>query len=312
MNKLYFIVLLFSFCEKLIATNPPDAISLSLGGSAAAYSSPFCIQYNAANLVYSPSNIAFNAQNRYGIRDYTKILFVGNYSLKESSLGFSYQAENGIIFNQKISAAIAKKIQPNLACGITLNLNRFSSRDSYYQNTQIITFSAGLSYQINPKNHLGFQIENPNQSEIIAFPKEKSIELRNRIETTLIKSNQPTTRGSLIYQDLILKPKNKAYQWSTRIALSRVEDYKNRIYSFEKSPLYDYPMFNHSYSGIRYYILFRYTTLSNTQLWFKYGYTQHDTPIESFDEQYAIGSGLNEVAGNKKYTFTLQLKHVFN
>lgn len=174
MNKLYFIVLLFSFCEKLLATNPPDAISLSLGGSAAAYSSPFCIQYNAANLVYSPSNIAFNAQNRYGIRDYTKILFVGNYSLKESSLGFSYQAENGIIFNQKISAAIAKKIQPNLACGITLNLNRFSSRDSYYQNTQIITFSAGLSYQINPKNHLGFQIENPNQSEIIAFPKEKS------------------------------------------------------------------------------------------------------------------------------------------
>lgn len=140
----------------------------------------------------------------------------------------------------------------------------------------------------------------------------KSIELRNRIETTLIKSNQPTTRGSLIYQDLILKPKNKAYQWSTRIALSRVEDYKNRIYSFEKSPLYDYPMFNHSYSGIRYYILFRYTTLSNTQLWFKYGYTQHDTPIESFDEQYAIGSGLNKVAGNKKYTFTLQLKHVFN
>ena len=135
MNKLYFIVLLFSFCEKLIATNPPDAISLSLGGSAAAYSSPFCIQYNPANLVYSPSNIAFNTQNRYGIRDY---------------------------------------------------------------------------------------------------------------------------------------------------------------------------------SGIRYYILFRYTTLSNTQLWFKYGYTQHDTPIESFDEQYAIGSGLNEVAGNKKYTFTLQLKHVFN
>jgi hypothetical protein len=71
-------------------------------------------------------------------------------------------------------------------------------------------------------------------------------------------------------------------------------------------------MFNHSYSGIRYYILFRYTTLSNTQLWFKYGYTQHYTPIESFNEQYAIGSGLNEVAGNKKYTFTLQLKHVFN
>ena len=134
MNKLYFIVLLFFFFLKLFSTNHPYAISLSLGGSAAAYSSPFCIQYNAANLVYSPSNIAFNTQNRYGIRDY---------------------------------------------------------------------------------------------------------------------------------------------------------------------------------SGIRYYILFRYTTLSNTQLWFKYGYTQHDTPIESFDEQYAIGTCLNKVARNKKYPLTIKLTHIF-
>ena len=31
-------------------------------------------------------------------------------------------------------------------------------------------------------------------------------------------------------------------------------------------------MFNHAYSGIRFYTLFRYYP-SNTQLWFKYGYT---------------------------------------
>ena len=140
----------------------------------------------------------------------------------------------------------------------------------------------------------------------------KSIELRNRIETSAIHSNQTTTHGSVIYQDFIYKPQNKAFQWSTRIALSIIDHYDNRIYSFEKSPLYDYPMFNHSYSGIRFYALFRYTTSSNTKLWLKYGYTQHDTPVQNFNEQYAIGSGLDEIPGYKKHTFTIQLKHVFN
>jgi hypothetical protein len=143
------------------------------------------------------------------------------------------------------------------------------------------------------------------------FKLSKSIELRNRIETSSLKSNQPTTEGSMIYQDFIFKPRNKSYQWSTRIAISNIDDYANRIYTFEKSPLYDYPMFNHSYTGIRFYVLYKYTTKRKTNLWFKYGYIQHHTPVQNFNEQYAIGSGLNEVAGNKKHTFTLQLKHVF-
>ena len=40
--------------------------------------------------------------------------------------------------------------------------------------------------------------------------------------------------------------------------------------------------------------------------------TQHDTPVQLFNEQFVMGSGLNEIPGNKKHTFTLQLKHVFN
>lgn len=60
------------------------------------------------------------------------------------------------------------------------------------------------------------------------------------------------------------------------------------------------------------FIPFFDTTPSNTQLWFKYGYTQHDTPVQLFNEQFVMGFGLNEIPGNKKHTFTLQLKHVFN
>lgn len=130
------------------------------------------MEYNAANLAFSPSSIALNAQNQFGIHEYTQILLIGNYSLKESAIGLSYQAENGIITNQKIAVAFAKKIQPKLACGVTINYNQFRSQNQYYQNHQIITFNAGLSYKINPKTLIGFQIENPNRSQIIVFPKE--------------------------------------------------------------------------------------------------------------------------------------------
>ena len=173
MKKLYFFIyILFSYAHLLAIEPPHDAIATSLGGSSVAYSSHFCIEYNAANLVLTPSNIAFNAQNRYGISEYSKILLTGNYSLKKSALGFSYQAENGIILNQKIAIAFAKKIQPKLAFGITINLNRFTSQNQYYQNNQVITFNTGVSYKINHKNHLGFQIKNPNRNQSIAYPKE--------------------------------------------------------------------------------------------------------------------------------------------
>ena len=56
--------------------------------------------------------------------------------------------------------------------GITINFNRFSSQDPYYKNNNVLAFNIGLRYQINTKNSIGFQIENPNQSQIIEYPKE--------------------------------------------------------------------------------------------------------------------------------------------
>jgi len=169
-KKLYFFILPFFTYSTLFAIKPShDARASSLAGSSVTCNSPFCIEYNAANLAFYPSSIALNAQNQFGIHEYTQILLIGNYSLKESAIGLSYQAENGIITNQKIAVAFAKKIQPKLACGVTINYNQFRSQNQYYQNHQIITFNAGLSYKINPKTLIGFQIENPNRSQETEF-----------------------------------------------------------------------------------------------------------------------------------------------
>ena len=174
MNKLYFFYTLILFIPiQALANYPPyDAVAISLGGSSVTYISPFSIVFNPANLCYSPPKISINAQNRYGIQQYSKVLLIGNYRLDKSAIGISYQAENGVVLNQKITLAFAKKFNQNLATGVTLNINRLSSQNAYYQNSNILTFNAGLHYQINTRNSIGFQIENPNQSQITEYPEE--------------------------------------------------------------------------------------------------------------------------------------------
>lgn len=173
MIKLYFFTILSFVSTQVFANYPPyDAVATSLGGSSVTYISPFSIEFNPANLCYTSSKISINAQNRYGIRQYSKVLLIGNYRLDKSAIAISYQAENGIVLNQKLALAFAKKFNQNLAAGITINFNRFSSQDPYYKNNNVLAFNIGLRYQINTKNSIGFQIENPNQSQIIEYPKE--------------------------------------------------------------------------------------------------------------------------------------------
>lgn len=143
------------------------------------------------------------------------------------------------------------------------------------------------------------------------FKLSKAFELRNRIAWNSGCEDNNKSKGSLMYQDIIYKPNKKAYRWSCRMAYSTITSYANRIYSFEKTPLYDYPLFNHSYSGLRFYGLYQYSTTRNTDLWIKYGFTKHDSPIHSLNEQYSIGSGLDKIMGNIKHTLTVQVRHTF-
>jgi len=113
----------------------------------------------------------------------------------------------------------------------------------------------------------------------------------------------------LIYQDIIFKPFGSKLQLSVRAAYSVIDQFNNRIYSFEQVPLYDYPLFTHSFSGMRYYILARYKVKSGLDFWFRYAISQHDEPVNNLQPNYSIGSGLNEIEGNIKRTFILQVRY---
>lgn len=139
----------------------------------------------------------------------------------------------------------------------------------------------------------------------------KGIELHNRLEWSSVTNNSEQSFGSLLYQDVIYKPFGKWYQISGRVAYSQIDRFDNRIFSFEQSPLYDYPLFTHGFTGLRFYILTRIKPRRNLDIWFKYGLTQHDIPLNLEANNYTIGSGLSATSGNIRNTFTVQLRYKF-
>jgi len=142
------------------------------------------------------------------------------------------------------------------------------------------------------------------------FTVAKGIQLRNRIEWSIYNKGNDRSFGSLVYQDIIYKPFGSNLQLSGRAAYSMVEQFQNRIYSFEQTPLYDYPLFTHGFTGFRFYALARYKATRNMDIWFRYAHTQHDVPINSLVNDYSIGSSLEEIEGARKQTFTLQVRYL--
>ena len=138
----------------------------------------------------------------------------------------------------------------------------------------------------------------------------KGVELRNRLEWSIYSDDTERTFGSLVYQDVIYKPFGKNLQLSGRVAYSVIDQFENRIYAFEQVPLYDYPLFTHGFSGFRFSALSRYKFRKGLDLWFRYGYTQQDVPISQLVATPTIGSGLQEIQGNRKNTFTLQVRYI--
>lgn len=138
----------------------------------------------------------------------------------------------------------------------------------------------------------------------------KGISLRSRIEWSIYQEGDDRSLGSLVYQDIIYKPFGSNLQLSGRAAYSMIEQFQNRIYSFEQTPLYDYPLFTHGFTGLRFYALARYKATRNMDIWFRYAHTQHDVPINSLISDYTIGSSLEEITGARKQTFTLQVRYL--
>ncbi len=83
------------------------------------------------------------------------------------------------------------------------------------------------------------------------------------------------------------------------MAFFRTDDYKNRLYFYEKDILYSFNFPFYDGNGLRYYIIFRYKITQLIQLELKYAQTRYRG-----DKQ--IGSGLDKIEGKIKTDISLQ------
>ncbi len=129
--------------------------------------------------------------------------------------------------------------------------------------------------------------------------------LKSRIEWVSIqRPSQPFEKGLLVTQDLLFKPKNLPFDLSLRYALFDTDSYDTRIYSFENNALYAFTVPAHYYKGNRAYVLLRYSFLNYFDLWVRYG-------VFIYNNRTTIGSGAEEILGDKKSDITIQLRMSF-
>lgn len=127
------------------------------------------------------------------------------------------------------------------------------------------------------------------------------ITVRHRAELLWYGSGITVSRGFLLYLDCIYKPLMKKISGAIRVQHFDTEDYNSRLYAYENDVLYSYsiPVFYNR--GYRYYMNLSYDVSKIITVDFKIGQTM-------YLGQTHIGSGLDEIQGNKRTDCKIQVR----
>jgi DNA uptake protein ComE-like DNA-binding protein len=133
----------------------------------------------------------------------------------------------------------------------------------------------------------------------------KAISIRNRTELVWFdKKGAAEEQGFLIYVDLIYNPMLKPFSGSVRMQFFETEGYNSRLYAFENDVLYSFsiPVFYNT--GYRYYVNLNYEFNKRLAFWIRWAQTV-------YRGKSLIGSGLDEIQGNKKSELRVQAMYKF-
>ncbi|HJW30389.1 MAG TPA: hypothetical protein VJ508_14255, partial [Saprospiraceae bacterium] len=133
---------------------------------------------------------------------------------------------------------------------------------------------------------------------------DKSIQLRTRLEWSHYSKAEDNQNGFLVYQDVIYKPISSPWTISARVTLFDTDDYESRIYTFENDLIYYYAIPAFSDQGSRFYINLRYKGIRHLTAEIKFAQTR-------WLNMTSIGSGNDEIAGNKRSEIRAQLIYKF-
>lgn len=129
--------------------------------------------------------------------------------------------------------------------------------------------------------------------------------LRNRFE--MLEFTQPSKtseNGYLLYQDIMYKALSSPISITLRYAVFDTDGYNSRIYAYENDVLYVFSVPAYYYRGSRGYLLLRYQHKKWFDIWLRYG-------IWLYNNRSSIGSGLDEIQGNRRSDIKIQIRFSF-
>jgi hypothetical protein len=117
------------------------------------------------------------------------------------------------------------------------------------------------------------------------------------------KSQNPEN-GFLMYTDFLYKPKMQPFAASLRLQYFETDSYDSRMYAYENDVLYSYSIPPFYEKGYRYYLNINYDITRKISTWFRIAQTINPGKT-------SIGSGNDEIAGNRKTEVKLQVLYNF-
>jgi hypothetical protein len=128
---------------------------------------------------------------------------------------------------------------------------------------------------------------------------------RNRVELVWYDRNGGGKQnGFLAFTDLLYKPMMKKYAANIRLQYFETDGYDSRLYAYENDVLYSYSIPVFYEKGYRYYFNLNYDITKKLTCWFRWAQT-------IYKGASTVGSGLDEIPGNKKTEVKVQLQYIF-
>jgi Helix-hairpin-helix motif len=134
----------------------------------------------------------------------------------------------------------------------------------------------------------------------ISYKVSTAVSLRNRVELMWYNKNSENKEsGFLSFIDFIYKPLLAKYSGVLRLQYFETDSYDSRIYAYENDVLYSYSIPAFSDKGFRYYLNLTCDIAQNLAIWLRWAQT-------IYRDKSSIGSGLDEIRGNKRSELKIQ------
>ena len=129
--------------------------------------------------------------------------------------------------------------------------------------------------------------------------------VRSRAEMVWFSKTGPDpSQGFLMYADVIYKPIMKPFSANVRLQYFQTDDYNSRLYAYENDVLYSFSIPVFYDKGYRYYLNINYDLTKKLTVWGRIAQTINP-------ERTSVGSGLDEIKGNRKIEVKLQMLYKF-